>query len=166
MVFFTAADAPSLDEDGMMEPAVIDPAAFAEIDLEPYSKASRLSVLFKGSGPDGFSLVHVTFDAGFRLPRHTHSVDCLYYVISGEAIMGARRLGAGDGFFIRAGVPYAYEAGPQGVEVLEFRAATSFDIQVLDQTAERWRAIVASLARAGVEAQAETQAGAVATTAG
>ncbi|MCK9877131.1 cupin domain-containing protein [Frankia sp. Ag45/Mut15] len=153
MVFFSAADAPSLDDEGMMSSAALDPAIAEEVDLGPYSNASKLSVLYRGAGPEGFSLVHVSFNPGFRLPRHTHNVDCLYYVVSGEIIMGSRRLHAGEGFFIRAGVTYAYEAGPQGVEVLEFRAATSFDIQILDQTVDRWRAIVNSL-RVGGTAQA------------
>jgi len=43
---------------------------------------------------------------------------------------------------VKSGSPYAYAAGEQGVEVLEFRASTRFDIQVLDQTVERWRPIV------------------------
>src|SRR5207248_6087020 len=99
-------------------------------------------VWFKGDGPNGFSLVYARFGAGYRLPRHSHSADCLYYVLSGEAIMGSRVLKAGDGVFVKADAPYAYQAGPEGVEVLEFRAATSFDIQVFDQTVERWKPII------------------------
>ncbi|MCL9760907.1 hypothetical protein [Frankia sp. AiPa1] len=54
---------------------------------------------------------------------------------------------------------YAYEVGPQGGEVLEFRTSTSFDIQVLAQTVDRWRAVVASL-RAGPRVTAEVAPGA------
>jgi hypothetical protein len=36
--------------------------------------------------------------------------------------MGSRVLRAGDGFFVPNGMPYKYRAGPEGVEVLEFRA--------------------------------------------
>jgi hypothetical protein len=56
--------------------------------------------------------------------------------------MGNVIIRAGDGFFIRADQPYAYEAGPDGVEVLEFRTATSFDAKIFDRTVERWQPIV------------------------
>jgi hypothetical protein len=65
--------------------------------------------------------------------------------------MGTRILKAGDGFFIRADAPYTYTAGPDGVEVLEFRASTGFDMKVFDQTVERWAPIVAA-ATAGAAA--------------
>ena len=70
------------------------------------------------------SLVHAWFGPGYRLPRHTHSADCLYYVISGSAVLGNHTLRAGDGFFVPANAPYQYDAGPEGVEVLEIRGAT------------------------------------------
>lgn len=65
-------------------------------------------------------------------------------MLSGEIHMGTRVLGKGDGFFIVAGAPYAYTAGPDGVEVLEFRSATAFDMKITDQTPERWRPIMES----------------------
>ena len=142
MTFYRAEAARSLDEEGMMSPPEIDPAVSTTLDLSPIAAGSRVNVLFKGQGPNGFSLVHARFGPGYRLPRHSHSADCLYYVLSGEAIMGRRVMKAGDGFFVRADAPYAYEAGSEGVEVLEFRAATSFDITVFDQTVERWKPIV------------------------
>lgn len=37
---------------------------------------------------------------------------------------------------------YAYRAGPDGVEVLEFRHATSFDMQIADKKPERWVSIM------------------------
>jgi quercetin dioxygenase-like cupin family protein len=144
MVFYYAQDAKSIDDDGMMTPARIDKAVWSELDITPIADGQRVEVLFKGDGPDGFSLVYSWFGAGFRLPRHTHNADCLYYVLSGEIIMGSRTMKKGDGFFVRADAPYAYTAGPEGAEVLEFRTATSFDMQILDQTAERWKPIVAA----------------------
>jgi len=148
MTFFSLADAPSLDDDGMMTYARldIDPQVYAEGDLAQLNDGQTVKVLFKGEGEAGFSLVHARFEAGFRLPRHSHSADCLYYVIGGEAHLGTRVLRAGDGFFIRAEAPYTYTAGPDGVEVLEFRTATTFDIKIRDTTLEAWRPILAALA--------------------
>jgi quercetin dioxygenase-like cupin family protein len=143
MVFYHAEDARPLDAE-TMPPGKIDKAVFAELDISPVGAGSTTTVLFKGDGPNGFSLVHADFKPGYRLPRHTHSADCLYYVLSGEIHMGGRVLKAGEGFFIKADSAYAYSAGPEGVQVLEFRVATSFDIQILDQTADRWKPIVAA----------------------
>ena len=58
--------------------------------------------------------------------------------------MGSRTISAGDGFFVRADQPDAYQAGPDGVEVLEFGAATQFDMQIFDRTVERWEPIMAA----------------------
>jgi quercetin dioxygenase-like cupin family protein len=143
IAFYRATDAPLLD-DSTMSPPRVDKAVYTTLDLKPLAAGSRVTVLFKGEGPGGFSLVHAWFGAGHRLPRHSHSADCLYYVLSGQAVMGSRVLEPGDGFFVKADQPYAYEAGPDGVEVLEFRSATSFDMQVFDQTVERWQPIVAA----------------------
>jgi hypothetical protein len=135
LAFFAAATAPSLEEDGIMTPAVLSSEVVEAIDFTPFATGSRVKVLFKG---DGMSLVLAWFGAGFRLPRHSHSASCLYYVVSGSLLMGARTVTAGDGFFVRAEQPYTYTAGPEGVEVLEFRSATSFDMTILDQTALAW----------------------------
>ncbi|ADP80556.1 cupin domain-containing protein [Pseudofrankia inefficax] len=142
MEFYTSAGAPSLEQDGMMTPPTIDKAVYTQLDIRPVDAGQRVTVLYKGEGPDGFSLVHSWFGAGFRLPRHSHSADCLYYVVSGEILMGTRTMGKGDGFFVAADAQYAYTAGPDGAEVLEFRTSTSFDMRITDQTAERWKPIV------------------------
>jgi hypothetical protein len=135
LAFFAAATAPSLEEDGIMTPAVLSQEVVDAIDFTPFTSGSRVNVLFKGQG---MSLVIAWFGAGYRLPRHSHSANCLYYVVSGSLVMGARTVTAGDGFFVRAEQPYTYTAGPDGVEILEFRSATSFDMTILDQTASAW----------------------------
>lgn len=138
LTFFAAASAPSLEEDGIMTPAVLAREVVDTIDFAPFATGSRVTVLYKG---EGMSLVFAWFGAGYRLPRHSHSANCLYYVASGSLVMGARTVSAGDGFFVRAEQPYAYTAGPEGVEVLEFRSATSFDMTILDQTTQAWAAL-------------------------
>lgn len=144
ITFFAHGDAPLLDDTGMMTPPEIDPVVYTTLDLTPLAAGAVVKALFADDQSGGFSLVHARFGPGFRLPRHSHSADCLYYVVRGEAVMGSRTIGAGDGFFVKADQPYAYQAGPDGVEVLEFRAATSFDMKVFDQTVERWEPIVAA----------------------
>jgi hypothetical protein len=55
--------------------------------------------------------------------------------------MGSRRVQAGAGFFVPSGAPYAYTAGPEGIEILEFRGASSFDMQITEGL-ERWGRIL------------------------
>ena len=90
----------------------------------------------------GFSILHVWFKAGFPVPRHTHDADCLYYIVSGSVVMGSQVLRTGDGFFVPNGAPYAYDAGPDGVELLEIRHdVAQFDIRILESSAAKWAAM-------------------------
>ena len=92
--------------------------------LQALIPGTAVTPLFVQRGNDGMGLVHVWFGPNCPLVRHSHpgSGDCLYYVLAGQLIMGSRVLHAGDGFFVPNGMPYKYRAGPEGVEVLEFRA--------------------------------------------
>jgi quercetin dioxygenase-like cupin family protein len=94
----------------------------------------------------GFSLLRLWYKSGYPLPRHTHDSDCLYYVLGGSLRLGTEELGAGDGFFIGAGVPYAYTPGPAGVEVLEFRACETFNIRVMADNPAFWERAAARVA--------------------
>ena len=69
----------------------------------------------------------------------SHDGDCLYHVVEGSLVMGSQTLVAGDGFFVPSGAPYAYEAGPDGVVVLEFRTCTAFGMDIPGGQLERWR---------------------------
>ena len=77
----------------------------------------------------GFSIANVWFKHGYPLPLHSHSADCLYYVVAGSARLGTEELGPGDSFFVPANTPYNYHAGPEGVEVLEYRHTLDIDFQ-------------------------------------
>lgn len=159
MVIFTADAAPNLEETGMMAPTIFRDSRASEAPwmdefLERSSAAARLTVPFRQQGSGGFSLVTVDFGPGYLLPRHSHSSDCLYYVVAGELQMGARVLGPGDGFFLPAGQSYAYRAGAQGVKLLEFRHQTAFDIQIDEPDMARFREkALASLDAARAESE-------------
>jgi len=104
--------------------------------------AERTSRLFADEDDEaGLSLVKVWFKSGNNLPRHSHSSDCLYYIIGGEARMGATTLKKGDGVFIPANQAYTLEAGPDGVELLEFRAATRYNIFYKGNDEAHWERI-------------------------
>lgn len=141
---FRAKDAVALADSGAMSAPVLDPGemkALAADGPRPPTVALGIqdTLVFRGEGPDGSSLVRAWLGPHYVLPRHSHSSDCLYYIVEGTIIMGARQLGTGDGFFVPSDAPYAYEAGPDGAVVLEFRTQTSFDMQIPGGQLERWR---------------------------
>jgi hypothetical protein len=93
----------------------------------------------------GFSLTSVWFKSGYPLALHSHTGGCLYYIVAGGIRIGKERLGPGDGFFVDHDVPYTYETGPEGVEVLEFRATDKLDIRFKANTAAAWDKIIAKM---------------------
>ena len=105
-------------------------------------EGSRLKLLYKRPG---MSLTYVWFKSGFPLPLHSHSADCLYFIVAGSLRIGTEELGPGDGFFLGTDVPYTYVPGEDGVEVLEFRTSDSFDFQSLGKTGAYWEKAVANL---------------------
>jgi quercetin dioxygenase-like cupin family protein len=144
IALFRGKGAPGLFESGIMAPPVFDPDDQEALKADgPRSPNIVLgghdAVLFRGDGDDGFSLVKAWFGPHYVLPRHTHDGDCLYYVADGSLVMGSQVLEAGDGFFVPSGAPYAYEAGPDGVVVLEFRGVTSFGMDIPGGQLERLR---------------------------
>jgi quercetin dioxygenase-like cupin family protein len=109
-------------------------------------QGSVTRVLFRQRGDTAISVLHVWQKPGKVTPRHSHDSDCLYYVIAGQLRLGNRALGPGDGFFVPADHPYSVTAGDDGAELLEIRPnATSFDMQVRDQSPEKWAQFKASV---------------------
>jgi hypothetical protein len=156
LTIFRSEDGPELDATDMMTPPEIEQAILDEFDLSQLAAGSKVKVLFRQAGEEGHSLVYAWFGPNYQLPRHSHSADCLYYVISGEAVLGSQVVKAGSGFFVPADQLYGYRAGPEGVEVLEFRKATSFDMQIADKKRERWLSIMGAAA-ANQQVWAETR---------
>ena len=137
---FLASESQSLFEAGMMH-AEAPPAERAPLNTvfaEGVAVGSSSRVLFRSPSPNGFSLVYAWFKSNFPLPVHSHSTPCLYYIVAGELMLGTRALKAGDGFFVPANAFYSYKAGPNGVEVLEFRDACEFDFVFRGATFPMW----------------------------
>jgi quercetin dioxygenase-like cupin family protein len=146
MAVFYGRDAGELAPEMMPREGVDEGAleALARLGETGYSEGMGETnrVLFREPGETGMSLVYVWFKSGYVLPFHSHSVDCLYYVLGGELHLGSHVLSRGDGFFIPAGHGYGYCAGPDGVEVLEFRNATRFNLRLQGNDTGRWEEIV------------------------
>ena len=107
-------------------------------------KGEKNLLLFGTPGEAGPSLVHIWFKSGYVLPPHSHDGDCLYYVLAGSLRIGKDWLGKGDGLFVPADCAYAYEAGPEGVELLEFRNATRFNISLMGGREGAWDRMIAA----------------------
>jgi hypothetical protein len=137
-VIFRSAEAVDFDESGVMKTLPL-----SEIEMEGSIAAvgagmlagANVRLLFESPA---LTLTHAWFKSGFPLPRHSHNVDCLYYITAGSLRLGTETLAKGDGFFVGADVPYAYTPGPEGVEVLEFRATNDFDIRLLANNRAFW----------------------------
>jgi hypothetical protein len=56
-------------------------------------------------------------------------------------------LRVGDGFFVPAGGNYQYLAGPEGVEVMEFRTAAEFNMRLSGNTEADWKRIMENAMR-------------------
>lgn len=139
---FRAKDAADFDNSGLMStvpPTEVETAgSIAAIDAG-ILEGTTVQLLF---AMPGMSLTRAWFKSGFPLPRHAHDVDCLYYVVAGNLRIGTEELATGDGFYVGANVPYAYTPGPEGVEVLEFRASSSFNIKLLANNSDFWTTAV------------------------
>jgi quercetin dioxygenase-like cupin family protein len=156
---FRRADAVDLAETTLMARPVMDPVPDREVLAAVGSPAGYLNkVLFGQDGDEGgMSLIRLWYAPHYALPRHSHDVDCLYYVVAGEAHLGNQVVAAGDGFFVPAGAPYAYAAGPDGVEVLEFRSANRFAIHVTENLG-RWAQMADTARQHHDEWAAQTEA--------
>lgn len=93
----------------------------------------------------GMTLTYCWFKNGYPLPLHSHDTDCLYFIIAGSLKVGTEELGPGDGFFVGGDVPYSYQPGDQGVEVLEFRTKDHFDFKVLANSTNYWNKALAGM---------------------
>lgn len=155
---FRARDAADYAEDGPMEAKPVsdaEAAGMAALMQNGMMEGGQVKLLY--SRP-GMSLTYCWFKSGYPLPLHSHSADCLYFIISGSLKIGTEELGAGDGFFLGRDVPYAYVPGPDGVEVMEFRTSNTFDFKSLAKSPAYWDKMLANLLAAKGKWPEETAA--------
>lgn len=142
MEIFRFSDGERMKEDnmpflGLDEKALAGVAKLMQA-TPPDVEGETTTVLFRERGEEGLSLAYAWFKSGYVLPRHSHDADCIYYIIAGSLVMGTQTLGKGDGMFIPRDATYAYEVGPEGLEVLEFRNASRFHIHFKDNDDAYW----------------------------
>jgi mannose-6-phosphate isomerase-like protein (cupin superfamily) len=152
LAIFRATDGTPLEEYKSME-AVCSPEVLeglTQLYAAGVSDGYSSRVLFESGGTDGFSLIYAWFKGNFPLTAHLHNADCLYFVIGGDLTLGkgvaSETVRSGDGFFVPAGHMYGYTAGPEGVEILEFRSVSKFNIEYKSQPPSAWAALAATMA--------------------
>jgi hypothetical protein len=142
---FRARDAVDYAEGGPMEAMPmtdVESAGMASLMQNGMMEGGTVKLLY--SRP-GMSLTYCWFKSGYPLPRHSHSTDCLYFIVSGSLKIGTEELGPGDGFFLGTDVPYTYVPGENGVEVMEFRTSDKFDFKALANSHTYWDKQLANL---------------------
>jgi len=147
MRIFRAADAYDVDENIMPMEGLDENVltGFRELENHGIDKGHKVRCLFREESGTGLSLVYIWYKSGFILPQHQHNADCVYYVIAGEIHAGNVVVGQGDGLFIPKNHDYTYAAGPDGVELLEFRNAATFNIVFNGKDPGQWPRIIAAL---------------------
>jgi quercetin dioxygenase-like cupin family protein len=66
-------------------------------------------------------LFELAFEPGLEVAVHSHAADEIFYVVQGSFEIGNQSLVAGSSVLIRANTLYSFRAGPQGLQVLNFR---------------------------------------------
>ncbi len=143
MQLFRAGGTPL--EPDMMAPEGLDGsvlAGFARAEEAGMHEGHRLRCLYRSPLPDGPSLCHMWLKSGFVTPRHKHDTNCIYYVLAGKLKLGNASAGPGEGVFVPEATVYSIEAGPQGLEVLEFRTDTAFNVFYTGNDEANWDRIV------------------------
>ncbi len=144
---YRAAESRSVDAE-LMPLVDMDADAVAGMDAAMAAGLAdgATSRLIMADEATGMSLTYARFKAGFLLPRHSHDAHCAYYVIAGEAHLGGAVLKAGDAFVVPANDFYSYRAGPDGVEIIEFRTATEFHFRFGGNDPGFWSQVLATTA--------------------
>jgi quercetin dioxygenase-like cupin family protein len=111
-----AVDVPDPDPDGA-RPDYVRPYFGDRIDNH---------VLVSDKENDGLRLTIIRVKPGTVLPRHSHSVDYIEFVLEGEVHFGNKVIKAGGGVFRPAGAVYTYQVGPEGATIADIRAHTFY----------------------------------------
>ena len=95
--------------------------------MQSYGNGLAITPLFSQDSPEGMSLFHIWFGANLPLYRHSHPAlgDCLYYVVSGELILGKRRLGRARFFLFLKICRINIRQAPKGSKYWNFEPAVA-----------------------------------------
>jgi quercetin dioxygenase-like cupin family protein len=87
--------------------------------------ASDISYHERGSETD-LQLMEVKYVPNAVIDPHSHDEDEIIYVVEGELHLGARVLRPGSSIYIPRATVYSYQAGADGLRVVNFRPRGDF----------------------------------------
>lgn len=91
-------------------------------DLVPAPDRLCNAVRFFHPGTEtDLQLYEVRIAPNMEEPHHTHEMDEIIYVVSGELRLGPEAYGPGSSVYVPGGEQYGYRSGPQGLHFLNFR---------------------------------------------
>jgi len=132
----TAPDSEVSSDDLVVSyPSKADEPIYAQGGRLIFAHQKNTAFAFRGSD---LHMGVFEFEPNIVLPLHSHSVDCLYYVERGSALMGNRVIGAGEGFLTRAHQPYSFRIGPEGLRLIEFTLGPKPEIAFHEPNADAW----------------------------
>jgi len=152
MKIFRAQGEP-LAED-MMHPEALDAegaAAYAQAAEAGMHQGHEIRCLYRSPMPDGPSLCRMWLKSGFVTPRHRHDTNCMYYVLAGELRLGNAVMAPGEGVYVPQGTVYSIEAGPEGLDLLEFRTDTRFNVEYTGNDDAFWGHFLGAVAANAAE---------------
>lgn len=72
--------------------------------------------------PTGLELLEVYYPPHAVIKLHAHHEDEIIYVVDGAIRLGDRLYGKGSSVFVAGETLYGFEAGPEGLHMVNFRA--------------------------------------------
>lgn len=86
--------------------------------------------------PDGLELLEIFYPPGAVISLHAHEEDEIIYVVEGAIRLGNRSYGKGSSVFVARQTLYGFEAGPEGLHMVNFRARVDHSFITREQFAE------------------------------
>lgn len=72
--------------------------------------------------PTGLELLEIYYPPNAAIALHAHLEDEIIYVVDGAIRLGDRTYGKGSSVFVARQTLYAFQAGPDGLHMINFRA--------------------------------------------
>jgi mannose-6-phosphate isomerase-like protein (cupin superfamily) len=92
-----------------------------ELDLDTPAPDDAPGRKFLAQGTGGFFTQVVRIPPGFDAPRHAHDHAEVFMVLEGSCLFNGEPMGRFDMTVVEAHEPYAFVAGPNGVQFLVVR---------------------------------------------
>ena len=87
--------------------------------------------------PEGLELLEIYYPPNAAISVHAHVEDEIIYVVDGAIRLGNRVCGKGSSVFVARDTLYSFEAGPDGLHMVNFRARSDHSFITADEYSEQ-----------------------------